>query len=95
MKRAKRPDIYNQAAIIEKLVARGLAQSLAEPLTGDMKLIIPLLIREVGVDRINDILQRCTSELHLREQAFWPSLTPYLVQWADDELEAYKARKAE
>ena len=94
MKRAKRPDIFDKDAIIQHFVDQGLARSMAEPLVGDMKLIVPMLIRELGVERINDILQKTTAELHLGAQAFWPSLTPYIVHWAEAELEAYKARKA-
>ena len=93
MKNAKRPDVFNKDAIVQHFADQGLARSMAEPLAGDLKLIIPILIRELGAERIDEILQRRAPELHLSETSFWSSLTPYIVRWAEDELNAYKARK--
>lgn len=93
MKPARRPDIFNRDAIIESFVQQGLARSMAEPLAGDLKLMIPMLIRELGAERIDEIVQRVAPEFHLSPTTFWPNLTPRVVQWAEDELAQYKARK--
>ena len=93
MKSARRPDVFNKDSIVQHFVDQGLARSMAEPLAGDLKLIIPILVRELGAERIDEILQRRAPELHLSETSFWPNLTPYIVRWAEDELNAYKARK--
>jgi hypothetical protein len=93
MKRARRPEVFDRKAMVERFVSQGLARSMAEPLTSDFKLVVPILIRELGVERINEILQHTTAELHLAERAFWPELTRYIVQWAEDELADYIRRK--
>ncbi len=93
MKRARRPDVFNEDAIVQHFIGQGLAESMAKPLARDLKLIVPILLRELGADNIDEILQRTAPKLHLSETAFWPSLTPYLVRWEEDELASYKARK--
>ena len=90
---ARRPNIFDEKAIREAFKNQGMAPSIAEVFTGDMKLIVPLIIRELGVDKINQLLERARPELGLNHNAFWPHLTPHLMEWAEDELEAYKARK--
>jgi hypothetical protein len=92
MKSARRPDVFNEDAIVQNFVGQGLALSMAKPLAGDLKLIIPILIRELGGDRIDEIMKRTAPEFHLKN-SFWPSLTPYIIRWAEDELADYKARK--
>ena len=93
MKRARRPDVFNRDAIVQHSVDQGLARSMAEPLAGDLKLIIPILIRELGAERIDEILRHRAPELGLSETSFWPNLTPYIVRWAEEELDANKGRK--
>lgn len=92
-KKARRPDVFDRDVIVERFIEQGLARSVAEPLASDLRLIIPILISELGTERINEILQRRVPELHLSETTFWPNLTPHVVRWADDELDAYRARK--
>ena len=90
---ARRPSIFDEKEIKEAFKNQGMAQSIAEVFTGDMKLIVPLIIREFGADNIDKLLERARPELGLNDNAFWPHLTSHLVEWAENELEAYKARK--
>jgi hypothetical protein len=90
----RRPKLFDEDEVRYALRRQGQSQVNADAITSDMKLIVPLVLRELGTKKINQIIMAATTELGLAQSAFWPSLTPAIVEWATKELEEYKARKA-
>jgi hypothetical protein len=65
------------------------------PITSDFRLIVPLVLRALGSERIVELLESERQEFGLGEQSdLWREATRYIVGWAEKELVEYKARKS-
>jgi len=93
-KRAKRPQIFDQAAFEESLRRQGCVESFVGPTTSDFKLFVPIALRYLGEDKLFEIVDRTRSELKLGEQEpAWREAVKYIVGWAEEQIEEYKAQK--
>lgn len=91
---ARRPDVFNQAAFQESLRRLGCTESFISPITSDFKLFVPLALRELGEQQLVEIANKSRMELKLGEQEdAWKVVARYIVAWAEDELDKYKAQK--
>jgi hypothetical protein len=59
-----------------------------------MRLVIPLVTRDVGVEGIVKIFENSSPELRLRETWAAKQMAPYVVQWAIACIEICKAQGA-
>jgi hypothetical protein len=77
------------------LQEQGVPQGSIDPTISFMRLVIPLVIRQVGTDGIVRYFGDATAELRLVEQPGWDkNMAPYIVEWAKSCLEKYKADRA-
>ena len=92
---ARRPDVFNQKALEEWLREHGCVESMIAPIISDMRLFVPIALRELGEEGLFQAVERSRHELGLGPQvAFWQQVAHYACTWAEDRLEAYMAEKA-
>jgi len=93
-KMAKRPQIFDKNAFEESLRRQGCTESMVYPIAIDFKLFVPVALRYLGEEKIFQIMRDSRIELMLEEQdAFWREAAKYIVGWAEEQLEEYKAQK--
>lgn len=91
---AKRPRIFDQEAFKESLQRQGCTESMIDPIATDFKLFVPIALRYLGGEKLFQIMNESRSELALGEQdVFWREAAKYIVGWAEEQLEEYKAQK--
>jgi hypothetical protein len=91
---AKRPQIFDQEVFQESLRRQGCTESFVSPITSDFKLFVPIALRYLGEDKLFEIVNRARPELKLGEQELaWREAVKYIVGWAEEQLEEYKAQK--
>ena len=82
---ARRPDIFNQNAFEESLRDLGCVDSFIKPITSDFRLFVPLILREIGEDRIFEIAEKSRYELKLGDQKpAWKEASKYIAAWAEN-----------
>jgi hypothetical protein len=91
---AKRPQVFDKSAFEESLRRQGCVESFVGPITSDFKLFVPIALRYLGEDKLFEIVNNARSELKLGEQEpAWREAVKYIVGWAEEQLEEYKAQK--
>jgi hypothetical protein len=91
---ARRPDLFNKSAFQDSLRQQGCPESFVSSITSDFRLFVPLVLRALGPERLAEIAEREREELGLGEQAdVWRMGAQYMVGWAEEEIERYKALK--
>lgn len=91
---AHRPDVFNQKAFEEALSLHGCPETFIQPTVSGYKLFVPLLIRELGEDKMLEIVENNREELLLGDaKAAWQTSIKYIVAWAEEQIETYKAQK--
>ncbi len=91
---ARRPDLFDKSRVRDGLVQAGCPEAYADAYLGDLKLFVPLLIRELGAAEMLRMVNATRTELGLKdEDTYWKDGAKYFVQWATNALEAYKASK--
>lgn len=91
---AKRPQIFDQEVFEESLRRQGCTESFVKPITSDFRLFVPIVLRYLGEDRLFQIVNSARDGLKLREQDLaWREAVKYIVGWAEEQLEEYKAQK--
>ncbi len=90
----KRPQIFDQTAFEESLRKQGCLESFVKPITSDFRLFVPLALRYLGEDKLFEVVNNARAELKLGEQdPAWHEAVKYIVGWADEQIEEYKANK--
>jgi hypothetical protein len=91
---AKRPQIFDQSAFEESLRSQGCAESFVGPITSDFKLFVPIVLRQLGKDRLFDMVNAARQEFRLGEQSpAWQEAAKYIVGWAEGVLDEYRVQK--
>ena len=91
---ARRPNVFSQGAFQASLRHQGCTESFIAPITSDFRLFVPLVLRELGEQRLFEIAERARDELKLGDQeAAWREAAKYIVGWAVENIENYKAQK--
>lgn len=90
----RRPNLFSQEEFQASLRRQGCAESFVSPITSDFRLFVPLLIREIGKDKLFSIVDQARDELKLGEQeAAWHVAAKYIVGWAEEQIDQYKELK--
>ena len=91
---AKRPEMLSEEVFRESLHEQGCHPKYVDAYLGDCKLLVPLLIREVGETRFLEVVNQCRTELGLKSvDTYWPQSVKYIVSWATKAIDGYKANK--
>ncbi len=89
--RKQRPDVFNRQEFEWNLRKQGVPESLIAPTVSDFRILMPLLIREIGQDEFFRLVEHCRDELHLGPQAdFWKQEIMDYTNWARNVIEKYK-----
>jgi len=92
---ARRPEIFDEERMRDSFRTHGCREDFIGPLISDVKLIIPLLCRNLKQEGVLAAVIESDKELSLEDQEyFWKLAIKYLVGWATDEVEEYKRRKS-
>ena len=91
---ARRPSVFSQEEFQASLRRQGCPESFVSPITSDLRLFVPLLIRETGEDKLFAIVDHARDELKLGEQeAAWQVAAKYIVGWAEEQIDEYKSQR--
>lgn len=91
---AKRPQIFEQIAFEDSLRRQGCVESFVKPISSDFRLFVPIVIRNLGEDKLFQIVNSARAELKLGEQdPAWREAAKYIVGWAEEQIELYKDQK--
>jgi hypothetical protein len=91
---AKRPEMLSEEIFRESLQKQGCHPEYVDAYLGDCKLLVPLLIREVGETRFLELVNQSRSELGLKPvDTYWPQSVKYIVNWAAQAIDHYKSSK--
>ena len=91
---ARRPDLFDKARVRDGIIRAGCPEAYADAYLGDLKLFVPLVLRELGPERVLQIVNGTRRELGLKdEDTYWQDGAKYFTQWATDAIEAYKGSK--
>lgn len=91
---AKRPEMLSEETFRTSLQEQGCHPKYIDAYLGDCKLLVPLLIREVGEARFLELVNRSRSEIGLKPvDSYWPQSVKYIVTWATQAIDCYKASK--
>lgn len=90
----RRPNLFSQEEFQASLRRQGCPESFVSPITSDFRLFVPLLIREIGKDKLFEIVDHARDELGLRDQEeAWRVAAKYIIGWAGEQIEEYKAQR--
>jgi integrase len=91
-----RPDVFNRRPFEDSLRRQNVPESLIAPIVSDYRLLMPLLIREVGEAAFFKIALEHRNELKLGPQTdLWKRAIHHIVAYADEEIESYIKKKEE
>lgn len=91
---AHRPNVFSQEEFQASLRRQGCSESFVAPITSDFRLFVPLLIREIGEEKLFAMVERARGELKLGDQQpAWHEAVKYIVGWAEEQINEYKAQK--
>jgi hypothetical protein len=91
---AKRPQVFDQQAFEESLRRQGCSESFVKPITSDFRLFVPIVLRHLGEEKLFEIVNSARDEMKLGEQSpAWHEAVKYIVGWAEERIEGYKAQK--
>lgn len=91
---ARRPNVFSQDEFQASLRRQGCAESFIAPITSDFRLFVPLLIREIGEEKLFAIVERARDELKLGDQQpAWREAAKYIVGWAEEQIDEYKSQR--
>jgi hypothetical protein len=91
---AKRPEMLSEEIFRESLQEQGCHPEYVDAYLGDCKLLVPLLIRELGETRFLEFVNQSRSELGLKPvDTYWPQSVKYIVNWATQAIDRYKVSK--
>ncbi len=89
-----RPNIFDQKAFEACLRQQGCPESMVSPIVSDVRLFVPLAIRQLGVKGLFEVAESAREELGLGpQQEFWKETARHAVGWAEEQLEMYKMQK--
>lgn len=76
---AKRPEMLSDQVFRESLREQGCNPKYVDAYLIDCKLLVPLLIREVGETRFLELVNQCRTELELKPvDTYWPQSVKYM-----------------
>ena len=91
---ARRPKMLSEEVFRESLHEQKCPPKWVDAYLSDCKLLVPLLIHEVGEARFLEIVNQRRTELGLKPvDPFWPQSVKYIVGWATKAIERYKESK--
>lgn len=94
--RAPRPDVFDKNEFQDSLRRQGCADSFVGPTTSDFRLFVPLILSKLGEQGVFRLVNDAREEFGLGQQdPAWQTAARYIVGWADESLEAYKAARSQ
>ncbi|WP_162005408.1 hypothetical protein [Dictyobacter vulcani] len=63
---------------------------MANLIAGDFKIIVPMILKELGIERVAKIIASSQKEYGLNDTWLTTTLSKAVVEWAQHELNKYK-----
>lgn len=84
---ARRPDFFDREKLEAALREQGCSESWVDTVVSNFRLILPVLLKELGADGITDTMMReqSTYGRHSPDDV-WRNIAKPLVSWATDVL---------
>lgn len=90
----RRPDIFNQESFEQSLSQLGCPDSFIKPITSNFRLFVPIVLRELGKERLFEIVDNSRDKLILGKQdPAWRETCKYITAWAEKEITEYISQK--
>ena len=90
---ARRPDPC-PSAFEQVLLKLDYAPSMANPIASDYKLIVPVVLKALGSDKIAAIMSQAQTEYGLNSSIEWYKIdAKACIEWAEDVLKEYNQRR--
>ena len=90
----RRPNPFDQAQLEQALLDLGCPESFVSTAVSNYRLFVPLVLAELGEDRVYDLINSARYDLGLGEQeSAWRSSVKYIVAWARATITYYKVRR--
>ena len=91
---ARRPNVFDQKGFENSLRNQGCVESFIAPITSDYRIFVPIVLRELGEEKLFRIVNGVREELKLgAADEAWKVACKYIVGWAEEEVEKYKEQK--
>ena len=89
----RRPNPFDQAQL-EQVARSGMSESFVSTAVSNYRLFVPLVLAELGEDRVYELINSARYDLGLGEQeSAWRSSVKYIVAWARSTITDYKVRR--
>lgn len=88
-----RPDT-SPAAIKQALMNLGHKESWAGPAVSDIRLIVPLLLSQLGTEKVVESIREAWKEYQLSDE-WLTAVSKSAVQWAEYALDTYRQQSPE
>jgi len=90
----RRPNPFDQAQLEQALLDLGCPESFVSTAVSNYRLFVPLVLAELGRERVYDIVCEARGDLGLGQQnAAWRASIKHIVAWAEAEIDSYKQRR--
>lgn len=90
---ARRPDL-SASAVEETLVTLGHARSMANAIGSDFKIIVPMVLKALGKERVATIMFQAQKDYGLNGEEGWCKLSgEAAVKWAEYVLASYSKQR--
>lgn len=94
MRYGRRPAIFDKQVMQQGLIEAGCPEAFADAYLGDLKLFVPLVLRELGPQQMLEIVTRARPELGLKdEDSYWKDGAKYFSRWATNAIEGTSRRR--
>ncbi len=91
---SRRPNVFSQEEFQASLRRQGCAKSFISPIASDFRLFVPVLIREIGEEKLLTIMEHARGELRLGDQGpAWREAAKYIVGWAEEQVDEHKSQR--
>ena len=90
MKRRPRPDT-SPSAVKQTLIDLGHPESWAGPVASDFRMIVPILLMQLGADGITENIKEAWDTYELSDAAL-NAAAQSVVEWAEHVLDVYRSQ---
>ncbi len=90
-RRKTRPDVFNRQKFEDSLRRQHVSESLISPIVSDFRILMPLLLQDVGEEEFFTRVEKYRERLQLGPQKeLWQRAIKHIVEWAKEQITDYQ-----